>query len=190
MRNDETACTPETTITPGPRPARVVVGVTGSPSSGAALRRATQEARLSGRPLIPVLAWEPPGGEAAYRLAPEPALLALWECNARRRLETAVSEALGALPRDVAVEPMLVRAPAAFALNALADRPEDLLVLGAGPRRPLLRMLRGYVRRGTLTRAKAPVLLVTPAGRPHRVRRELRRLTPEDFLRRSPGLGV
>jgi nucleotide-binding universal stress UspA family protein len=136
-----------------------------------------------------VLAWEPLGGEAVYRLAPEPALAAVWRRQAGQRLEAAVNEALGALPEDVPVELTLARGPASYALNALADQPEDLLVLGAGPRRPLQRRLRGHVRRRTVLHAKAPVLLVTPPGRPGRMRRDLRRITPDDFLRRSPGLG-
>jgi nucleotide-binding universal stress UspA family protein len=86
----------------------------------------------------------------------------------------------------VEVEYAVVRAPASFALNALADRPDDLLVLGAGPHRPLLRTLRGHVRRRTVTRAAAPVLLVSHPKFPHRMRRELRRVTPDDFLGRRP----
>ena len=168
------------------RRARVVVGVTGSPSSGAALRRAVQEARRTARTLVPVLAWEPPGGEALYRRAPVPELVALWEQQARQRLDTAVSEAIGALPQDVDIDVAVVRAPASFALTRLADRPEDLLVLGAGPRRPLLRTLRGHVRRRTVARAASPVLLVTHPELPHRLRRDLRRLTPDDFRRRTP----
>jgi nucleotide-binding universal stress UspA family protein len=181
----------DTELNPGPRPTRVVVGVTGSPSSGAALRRAVQEARRGGRELIPVLAWEPPGGEAVYRLAPEPALAAVWERNARQRLETAVNEAIGEPPQDVPVELAVVRAPAWYALTALADQPDDLLVLGAGPRHPLLRRLRGQVRHRATAHAKAPVLLVSHQGmqeRPGRMRRELRHITPEDFLSRRPHL--
>jgi nucleotide-binding universal stress UspA family protein len=178
----------ETELSPEPRPARVVVGVTGSPSSGAALRRAVLEARRTSSTLVPVLAWEPTGGEAVYRRAPVPEMLEIWQRQAAQRLETAVNEAVGALPHDVPVEIAVVRAPAAFALNRLADRPDDLLVLGAGPRRPLLRTLRGGVRRRTLAHAAAPVLLVTHAAFPHRLRRDLRHITPEDFLRRSPKL--
>jgi nucleotide-binding universal stress UspA family protein len=165
------------------RPARVVVGVTGSAGSGAALRRAVQEARCSGRVLVPVLAWEPPGGEAAHRLAPEPWLTRLEEHAARQRLAAAVAAALGGFPDDVPVQPMVVRAPAAYALNALADQPGDLLVLGAGPRHPLARLLRGWVRRRAVARTQAPVLLVAPPALPRGTRRALRRLTPEDFLR-------
>ncbi|HEX4790659.1 MAG TPA: universal stress protein [Actinospica sp.] len=184
----------ETEFSTGFRPTRVVVGVTGSPSSGAALRRAVQEARRTGRGLVPVLAWEPPGGEAVYRLAPEPALAAIWQHQARQCLETAVNEALGALPQDVPVELAVVRGPAWYALTALADQPEDLLVLGAGPRRPLLRRLRGRVRRRATAHAKAPVLLVSHQGlpglpgRPGRMRREPRHVTAEDFLSRPPRL--
>jgi nucleotide-binding universal stress UspA family protein len=173
----------ETELSPLVRPARVVVGVTGSTSSGAALRRAVHEARRTGSVLVPVFAWEPPGGEALYRLAPEPALAALWETRAEARLASALGAALGSRPDDLVVEPLVVRAPAAFALDKLADQGNDLLVLGAGSRRRLARMLRGRVRRQTAARAHAPILLVSPPASPRRVRRELRRITPEDFLR-------
>ena len=173
----------ETQLSPIVRPARVVVGVTGSVGSGAALRRAVHEAQLLGADLVPVLAWEPPGGEAVYRTAPTPSLLTLWERQAHERLDSAISAALGALPADLHVEPLVVRAPVVHALTRLADRPTDLVVLGAGPRRPLARLLRGKVRRGVAGRAQAPVLLVPPPTLPRSMRRELRKVTPEDFLR-------
>jgi nucleotide-binding universal stress UspA family protein len=176
----------ETEISPAVRPARVVVGVTGSASSCAALRRAVFEARRSGSVLIPVLAWEPPGGELAYRTAPEPGLAGLWARRAQERLEAAITAA-GGIPLDVMTERVVVRAPAAYALNALADQAGDLLVLGAGPRDRLARLLRGRVRRGTTARAQAPVLLVSPPSTPRKVRRDLRKVTPEDFL--QPGRG-
>jgi nucleotide-binding universal stress UspA family protein len=172
-----------TELSPEVRTARVVVGVTGSASSAAALRRAVYEARRTGSTLVVVHTWEPMGGEALYRRAPEPSLLALWERQAGERLETAVAEALGAFPADLHVEKVLVRAPADFALNALADRGNDLLVLGAGPRHKAARYLRGAVRRKVVSSAKAPVLLVAAPAAPRRMRRELRRLAPEDFIR-------
>jgi nucleotide-binding universal stress UspA family protein len=179
------------------RPARVVVGVTGSAGSGAALRMAAAEARRSGRGLVVVLAWEPPGGEAAYRLAPDPGLLLIWERAAGERLSAAFADAfaetVGGAPADVEVERLVVRGPAALALTSLAERPDDLLVLGAGTRHPLARLLRGAVRRRALARAHAPVMLVAPPSLPptlpRAVRRELRRLAPEDFLRPA-GLGT
>jgi nucleotide-binding universal stress UspA family protein len=161
----------------------VVVGVTGSASSGAALRRAVYEARRTGNALIVVHAWEPPGGEAVYRRAPEPSLLRLWERQARERLDAAVGEALGVVPVDLHIETVVVRMAAEDALNALADRSSDLLVLGAGPRRSIAGYLRGKVRRKVVGTAQAPVLLVAPLSTPRTVRRELRHLTPDDFLR-------
>lgn len=177
----------ETDLSPAVRPARVVVGVTGSASSAAALRRAVYEARATRSVLVPVLAWEPPGGETVYRMAPEPRLAALWALRAEERLQAAIAAA-GGIPDDVAVERMVVRAPAAFALNALADQTGDLLVLGAGGRGRLARFLHGHVRRCTAATARAPVLLVAPPASPRKLRRELRRITPEDFAGpRRPG---
>ncbi|HET9172953.1 MAG TPA: universal stress protein [Actinospica sp.] len=172
----------ETELFPEVRTARVVVGLTGSASSGAALRRAVYEARRTGNALVAVLAWEPPGGEAVYRRAPEPSLLAHWEQQARQRLDTAVAEALGAFPADLHVETLVVRGPAAFVLNAVADRADDLLVLGAGPRRTLSGYLRGAIRRRVVRTSRAPVLLVAPLSGPRAMRRELRNLSPDDFL--------
>ena len=179
----------ETELFPSVRCARVVVGVTGSAGSGAALRRAAVEARRSGSELVPVLAWEPPGGEALYRTAPTPALAKRWQLDADRQLGAAISAALGALPADISVTPMVVRAPAAWALNALADRPTDLLVLGGGRRNRLTRLPRGKVRRHVVARAKAPVLLARPPETPRSLRRELRHLEPEHFLRPPAGHG-
>ena len=173
----------ETFLSPSVRPARVVVGVTGSASSGAALRRAVDEARRSGGELVPVLVWQPPGGEALYRFAPAPDLVKIWRQQAQQRLESAIAAAIGSLPLDVHVEPLVVRAPTVWALTELADGPDDLLVLGAGSRHPLLRRLHGAVRRSAAARARVPVLLVKSPAVPRSVRRELRRITPEDFLR-------
>src|SRR2546430_16230079 len=59
-----------------PSPARVVVGVSGSPGSLTVLGRATDEARRRGAELRPVPAWEPPGGDLAARRSPAVAGLA------------------------------------------------------------------------------------------------------------------
>lgn len=163
------------------RPARVVVGVTGSAGSAAALRRAVVEARRTGSELVPVFAWEPPGGERLYRTAPVPALAELWQRQARERLDAAIAEAVGEFPADLRVEPLVVRAPAVWALTELADGPGDLLVLGAGPRGRLARPFRGRVRRAAAERTSAALLLVSLVSRPVRVRRDLRRMTADDF---------
>ncbi|MEB8342254.1 universal stress protein [Streptomyces endophyticus] len=80
---------------------RVVVGVGGSPASLAALRSAVAEARRSDRPLVAVLAWEPPEGEAMYRRWPDAAWARHWYEEARARLAAAFEEALGGLPPDL-----------------------------------------------------------------------------------------
>lgn len=120
---------------------RVFVGVDGSPGSLHALRRAVAFARAFETPLQPVLAWQPPGGEAQARVRPVPELERLWSRNAEDRLNAAFEQGLGALPLDLDCEPHIVRGPTGRVLVALADRPDDLLVVGAGrhgtlPRRP------------------------------------------------------
>ncbi|WP_431983394.1 hypothetical protein [Streptomyces qinglanensis] len=62
-------------------PGRLVVGVSGSLASLAALRAAAREAAGTGRPLLAVLAWEPPEGEAGYMLRPD----RIWAENWRRQ---------------------------------------------------------------------------------------------------------
>ncbi len=171
---------------------RVVVGVSGSPASLAALRRGAEEAFRGGRTLVPVLAWEPPEGEAAYRAAPCPPLLRLWEDRARRRLDAILDDVLG-IPRarpcerpapgglltGARVEPRVVRADAWRALTAFAAGPEDLLVIGGGGRAPGL--FRGRVRRRVLALAGCPVLSVAAPRVPRSARRALRRARPADF---------
>lgn len=171
-----------TESSPARRAGRVVVGVTGSPGSRAALLRAVQAARDGGRTLVPVLAWTPAGGEMAARVAPSPSLDELHHQDARARLDDAIRAALGGPPDGVRITPAVVRAPAADALTVLADHPADLLVLGAGPRHRLARLLRGRVRRRVLSHAQAPVLLVRAPALPAPARRVLRRVSPEDFL--------
>ena len=168
---------------------RVVVGVSGSPSSLAALRRGAEEAWRSGRVLVPVHAWEPPEGEIVYARAPSPSLAALWERQARQRLADTLAEVLGTEPSlrpqlslaGLLTEPVVVRAPAWHALPLLAAEPDDLLVLGGGGRRRF-ELLRGSVRRRVLARAVCPVLAVAPPTAPRAVRRALRRVEPSDLV--------
>ncbi|MFE7661086.1 universal stress protein [Streptomyces celluloflavus] len=167
------------------RTSRVVVGVSGSPGSPAALTRAVQEARHRGHLLVPVSAWTPRGGEAAARCAPSPGLDAQTERAAEERLKRAIASALGGIPEDVPVAPTVVRGSVADALVSLAAHPGDLLVLGGGPRHPLVRLVRGGIRRQVTARAQAPVLLVPEPTVPRGTRRWLRDLTADDFRRRA-----
>ena len=167
---------------------RVVVGVSGSPSSVAALRRGAEEAWRSGRVLVPVRAWEPPEGELVHARFPSPELAAVWEQRAGQRLAGLLAEVLGAEPclqpqqsaAGLRIEPLVVRAPAWHALPLLAAEPEDLLVLGGGGQR--FGLLRGRVRRRVLARAVCPVLAVPPPTASRALRRALRNTEPADFV--------
>lgn len=175
---------------------RVVVGVSMSPSSVAALRRGLQEAWRSGRVLVPVHTWEPPEGEVVYARAPLPPLVALWQQRAEQRLAAVLADVLGVDRRPgpgalealslgvtgLRVEPLVVRAPAWHALPQLAAEPEDLLVLGGGGRGQLSGLLRGSVRRRVLARAVCPVLTVAPPTASWSARRALRKSEPMDFV--------
>lgn len=147
--------------------ARVIVGVSGSPTSFNALRRAVAEARLRHAPLEIVY---------VYPLA----LWALGYLDGQRSLERAareqlaghVADALGEPPADIAVTEVVVgsESPAA----ALAARPvaaEELLVLGAGDPVWWLRWRGSAVVRYCVRSCVCPVLVVPP----HPLARELGR---------------
>ncbi|WP_031074912.1 universal stress protein [Streptomyces sp. NRRL WC-3742] len=138
---------------------RVMVGVSGSLGSLAALHRGVAEARERGAELWAVLAWEPPGGEYGYRRSPCPPLLAAVREDAERRLCEALDAAFGGVDPGVALRAVVVRGESGPALVGLADRPGDLLVLGRSG--GLLR--RGFRRPVTaycVRRAACPVLAV------------------------------
>ncbi|GAA2079276.1 hypothetical protein GCM10009801_36720 [Streptomyces albiaxialis] len=166
----------------GPGSARVVVGVSGSLASLAALRAAAREARQRGATLVAVTAWAPPEGERAYLRRPDRAWLRHWRDEARARLDRAFDEAFGGTPPGVpAVERRVVRDRPGPALCAAASEPEDRLVLGARA---------GRVRRYVLAHARVPVLTVPAPAEPRRVRRALRRVSAADFVagpRGGPG---
>lgn len=160
---------------------RVIAGVSGSLRSLGALRAGIEEARQTGGPLVAVLAWVPAGGELAYRRAPCPVLLRLWEQAARERLTEAFEAALGGVPADVTVRGMVVRGRAGPLLVELADRPGDLLVVGCGRGNWLTSGVHGSVTRYCLAHARCPVLAVPPPEMIAEVRSRSRRWRPEDF---------
>jgi nucleotide-binding universal stress UspA family protein len=105
--------------------ARVVVGVDGSLSSLAAVRRGAAEARRRDAVLVPVIAWMACDGDSLRPLSE-------LEYAARVRLESVVELAFDGVPQGVRVHPRVVRAEAGRALVAIADHPSDLLVVGSG----------------------------------------------------------
>lgn len=157
---------------------RVFVGVDGSPGSLHALRRAVDFSRAWQAPLCPVLAWQPPGGEASARLRQVPELERDWWRTAEQRLIAAFEEGLGAVPDDIECEPAVVRGPAGPALVSVADRPDDMIVVGSGRHGALARLTHSHIAAYCVAHAGCCVIAVPPpplAGIP-RHPRHLRRL--------------
>jgi nucleotide-binding universal stress UspA family protein len=141
---------------------RVVAGVSGSPGSLAALRCAEHVALAHGALLVPVLAWQPPGGDRAARAQPAAGLMQAWRDMACRRLGEALAAVWGEPEPEPGVEPHVERGPAGWVLVSVADRPGDVLVIGAGHGGPLRRAARCRVVSYCVARARCPVVLVPP----------------------------
>jgi nucleotide-binding universal stress UspA family protein len=142
---------------------RVIVGVSGTPGSLPALRYAAEIARTYSVPLIPVLAWLPPGGDLADRSHPSPVLRRVWADAARGRLATALHAAFGGLPPELPTRPHVIRGEPGRCLVDLADEPTDLLVIGTGRQSAIGRLVHGRVSRYCLAHAGCPVLAVPPS---------------------------
>jgi nucleotide-binding universal stress UspA family protein len=141
---------------------RVIVGASGSPGSLRALRYADELARAHDATLIPVLAWLPPGGELANRRSPSGYLRCIWHEDACERLRDALTAIWGEVPADPPVHPLVHRGEAGWILVSVACSPGDLLVVGAGRRGALTRMVSGKVSRYCLAHAECPVIAVPP----------------------------
>jgi nucleotide-binding universal stress UspA family protein len=129
-----------------------------------ALRYAAGEARERCVPLIAVIAWVPPGGDAAERSRPAPYLRRVWQEEARKRLREAFEAGLGGVPPDLMVEQHVERGDTGQVLVEIADRPDDLIVIGTGRRGALSRLLHRSVGRYLLAHAKCPVLAIPPSA--------------------------
>jgi nucleotide-binding universal stress UspA family protein len=143
---------------------RVIVGVSGSPDCLPALRYAAEIARGHQAQLIPVLAWLPPGGDLADRSHPSPVLRQAWTDAAGMRLRSALEAAFGGLPPDVPTRPQIIRGEPGQSLVRIASREDDLLVIGAGRRSRIGRILHASVSRYCLAHAACPVLAVPPSS--------------------------
>ena len=173
-----------------PDAGRLIVGTDGSPGSLCALRYAEAAARARDAVLIPVIAWQPPGGDRADWVQPSGYLRREWRNLAARRLRDALIAVWGEVPDDPLVQPHVERGPAGWVLVTLADRPDDLLIVGAGRRGTLARLAFPGVGGYCLAHARCPVLAIPPPP----PARELghsrlawlfwhRPLTPEQILR-------
>ena len=141
---------------------RVIVGVHGSPGSLQALRFAVETARRFDCVLHPVIAWQAPGGDSAYRHFPA-YLVDEWELDAERRLLTAFDEGLGGVPMDLRIHPLVVRGRVGPTLVEIADRENDLLVVGRSQRAWWHRAWYGSPTRHALARARCSVICVPPS---------------------------
>jgi nucleotide-binding universal stress UspA family protein len=117
------------------------------------LRYAADEARRRDVPLVPVIAWLPPGGDLAERRSPSLYLRKVWVEAAWQRLQTAFEDGLGGVPGDIRVEPQVVRGETGPVLVDIASASEDLLIIGTGRRSWLGRLLRRSAGRYWLTPA-------------------------------------
>ncbi|MGW1726077.1 universal stress protein [Streptomyces sp. NPDC002306] len=148
----------------GPTAARVVVGVSGSPGSLTALRRAVEEARRRDAELWPVLAWEPPGGELSALRHPVPSETAdQWQFLARERLLAILDDVFGDAGPGVGMRALVARGTPGPALVETADGANDVLVVGAGQRSQWHRACSRSISRYCLAHATCPVLAIPPS---------------------------
>ena len=143
---------------------RILVGVHGSLGSLQALRYAADEARQRDVPLVPVIAWLPPGGDLAERRHPSPYLRKIWRDAAWQRLWAAFDDGLGGVPADLRVLPQAMRGEPGPVLVDAAAAPEDLLIIGTGRRAVIGRVLGHSAGRYCLAHARCPVLAVPPSA--------------------------
>ena len=141
---------------------RVIIGASGSPGSLVALRYAEALARAHHAILLPVLAWEPPGGDRADLTQPSGHLRKVWKDLACQQLRNALVAVWAEIPDDPLVQPQVERGPAGWVLVSVASRAGDVLVLGAGRRGALPRMACCRVGRYCAAHAQCPVILVPP----------------------------
>ncbi|GHB31574.1 hypothetical protein GCM10010331_17780 [Streptomyces xanthochromogenes] len=146
-----------------PQRRRVVVGVSGSLGSVTALHRAADESHRTGATLWAVLAWELPGGDLGHRGPACRPLLAECRRRAGERLLETIDDAFGIAGPGVAMEGLVVLGTPGSALLSVADRPDDLLVVGAGTRGWFRRALRPSTARYCLAHASCAVLAVPPS---------------------------
>lgn len=140
----------------------VLVGVDGSPQSGAALTYAVAEATRRGARLRVVSTYFPEysvHGRTEPLSASEPAIEVDVEAQARRMVEEALAGDVAAPPVDIVV----AAGPAAGVLIDMS-REVDVLVVGHRGRGGFASMVLGSVSLHTVLHAHCPVIVVRPTG--------------------------
>ena len=138
----------------------IVVGIDGSPESGAALRFAHEEARLRGALLRLVCVWSASGAAYAGEVfAPTEDAFLEAEHHAEEILRAAVAS-LGSAP-GIEVEAIVVEG---HAVTELVERAagDDLLVIGSRGRGAAASLVLGSVSQGVAHHARCPVVIVPP----------------------------
>ncbi len=145
---------------------RIVVGISGSPASGCALRWAAEEARLRRARLHVVRVWDPARHAAPYACAG-----ALPTCDEERTtacngLAAALRSEFGPARPDGVTAELAEGVPERVLIDRSAGA--DLLVLGlTGPAR-LAGRSPGPVVRTCVARARCPVVVIGAAEGPQR----------------------
>ncbi|MFJ2191110.1 universal stress protein [Kitasatospora sp. NPDC087861] len=143
------------------REGRIVVGVSGSLGSIAALHHAVAEARRTDVEVLAVLCWTSAGEELGYRRTPCPAAITAGRDAAVARLRQALDEAFAGRYAGARLRCQAVRGDTGHSLVRCADHADDLLILGAGSSRGRLsRALRPSVTAYCVRHAACPVLAV------------------------------
>lgn len=131
----------------------LVVGVDGSPASGAALQWAADEARRRGAALRVVTSWH-------WSTAAPPPLVMDQVADVRESADDRQQRSLEAADlHGLDVETSVVEGEAVRVLHELAHD-ADLLVIGSRGRGTLLGALLGSVSHGSLHRSPCPVVVV------------------------------
>jgi nucleotide-binding universal stress UspA family protein len=134
----------------------IVVGVDGSPLSKQALQWAAKQSQLSAAQLRAVIAWRWP---TTYGWAPDYAGFD-FAADARKTLEEAVTETLGAPPSVPVSISVIEGHPAPVLIDA--SRSADLLVVGSHGHGAFTGMLLGSVSQHCVQHATCPVLVYRP----------------------------
>jgi nucleotide-binding universal stress UspA family protein len=134
---------------------RVVVGVANTIAGYEALRFAVETARERRAPLVALRAVRAPVAADAW-----PELRRTLHDAARADIAKAFDEALGGMPRDVDVSVRTRSGLPDHVLAMTADRPDDLLVLGAAEHQAWPPLGHGHVARHCTRAAACPVVVV------------------------------
>jgi nucleotide-binding universal stress UspA family protein len=151
---------------------RVIVGVSDCLAGLQALRHAVAEARRRGTTLCAVRVWTVPyAGQGVGMRAWRDELVD----DAALTVRGVFATALGGLPQDVEVQVVAPEGPVAKLLVELADRDEDLLVVGECQRRGLRRLVSRSVAKYCVRHAVCPVLIVPPPALARVARQDISR---------------